>query len=205
MSEYSKAASEFSEAMFKRVEEVLSMLPEDEADQYRATLLVVGNYELKNGQKFFNESPPWISDSLKVLRSLHLRGLSLEGHEEALIDELRVWLHVDFVFFMGERWIRELFDKWLREGEQKKIERALFGVPRRGKRGYQGTVANHYRNIKIAARVSAYIKRGCAVLDAVNRTYDDLEKLGQGTSEQNIYKIYNEISAGKYPLNRILT
>lgn len=192
--------SMLADKMVKRAREVCAMLPKDEALQYLIALLVLGDSERKNGQNFFDDRYG-VSASFKILQSLCLRGLYLEGKEEAVIKRLPFSFQADFEFFMGERWIRELFGKWLREGRKDKIITAIFGVPKKGRRSYKLAVENQQRDIKIAASVAAYKKKRYSFREAVRRTRADLKKLGvERISEESIRSIYEKISAGHYPI-----
>jgi hypothetical protein len=105
-------------------------------------------------------------DYTELFWRLSLIGLALyrrKGEQQAL-KTLPVLLSMDCHFFLGQSWVRALVASWHSQGEEKKIQHAFFGSPKRGGRSLHLLMENWKRDCRISSAVHRLLTDGCGTM-----------------------------------------
>lgn len=204
-----KSRQNFADQMIERVRQAASKFPKDERKAYlEATAKIASQALEETGQR----SIPILDDEGRIneawlhIFSGHLHGLYIEKGEEWILGILPYWLWMDFEFFMGEQWLRQIFGDWVRAGEREKIVRALFGSSRKGKRRPQSIVEIHNRDLRICAAVDTLIKTGLPKTRAFETVANNPQRFGSAKlSPEAVRSIYEKIHSGYHSLVQLFS
>jgi len=143
------------------------------------------------------EDPNQITEAWLWLTSFFLWGTYLERGEASVLINLPGHLHGRCGFFLRQVWVSELIGTWHQKGEQKKIERLLFGESGRGKRSFKTTVVNRWRNIEIYFRVERLRHQGVRCNEAIRQVREAFSRGQYGIREalsfDAVKKIYDRL------------